>query len=426
MPVLYIHGVATREDWDWESIKRKLATFVAPIISDDPHGVMINAVYWGDVGVRFNRGGISRPKSRILGAGLEQDVDEMSTGERAILATELVPLLPGPEETDTLPEEVVASGPTEIGGERAPLLKELPQDRQADVIATAIEATTEEPTKRAELLTAADTVLCDPDFLADLAGAATREHETRILGDHLERAASRGDVIQMGAGNIARAVASRVDEGLRRTLSLPGYVASAVVAEFRRPVNGLLATFLGDVFVYLNNRGKEGSPGDIPRRFLDKLAEAQEEQKRRAGEPLIVISHSMGGQIVYDAVTHFLPNANPSTDVRIDFWCATASQVGLFKEMELFLEDTSKPHKQLLANPTSFPGKHLGCWLNVWDPNDFISFTTSDIIDGVLDESYESGMSLLRAHSGYIHRDSFCRRLGNRLREAKAENWRRP
>jgi hypothetical protein len=428
MPVLYIHGVATRDDWDWKSIEKKLKTFVAPIISDDPGGVMIEPVYWGDVGVRFNRGGISRPKSRIVGAGPEQDVGEMSTGERAVLATELAPLLPESRpQANTLPEGVVASGFGEIGVERAPLLKELPQDRQADVIAAAVEATSEDPTTRAELLAAAEAVLRDPNFLADLAGAATCEDETRILADHLDRAATGVDVIPQGAGGLARAVASRVDEGLRRTLSLPGYVASALVAEFRRPINTRFATFLGDVFVYLNNRGKEGSPGEIPRRFLDKLTEAHQAQKRRGDEPLVVISHSMGGQIVYDAVTHFLPKANPPTDVRIDFWCATASQVGLFKEMELFLEDTSKnPHKQLLTEAASFPGGHLGYWLNVWDPNDFISFTTCEIIDAVLDESYESGMSLIGAHSGYTHRDSFCRRLAKHLREAKAGNWRRP
>lgn len=60
--------------------------------------------------------------------------------------------------------------------------------------------------------------------------------------------------------------------------------------------------------------------------------------KQRKNEPLIVLTHSMEGQIVYDLVTHFLPRLNRICG--IDSWYATASQVDLFEEMKLFLESS--------------------------------------------------------------------------------------
>ena len=75
----------------------------------------------------------------------------------------------------------------------------------------------------------------------------------------------------------------------------------------------------------------------ISLRVLDALATARENQQARGGEPLVVLSHSMGGQIVYDLVTHFLPRLDRYAGVRIDYWAAAASQIGLFEEMKLFL-----------------------------------------------------------------------------------------
>jgi hypothetical protein len=130
----------------------------------------------------------------------------------------------------------------------------------------------------------------------------------------------------------------------------------------------------------------------------------------------------MGGQIVYDLVTHFLPKTQ--SNLRIDFWCATASQVGLFEEMKLFLASTPQYSKGN-GNKVPFPDKqYLGLWWNVWDHNDFISYTAAPIIDGIDDESYESGVSLIKAHGEYLLRPSFYRKFGDKLAAAKKRNWR--
>ena len=73
-----------------------------------------------------------------------------------------------------------------------------------------------------------------------------------------------------------------------------------------------------------------------------------------------------------------------------------------------------------LAPKRPFPGAHLQAWYNVWDPNDFLSYTVDGIVEGVDDASYFSGMSLLGAHSGYLQRPSFYRQFAEQLRRALA------
>jgi hypothetical protein len=88
---------------------------------------------------------------------------------------------------------------------------------------------------------------------------------------------------------------------------------------------------------------------------LDTAAFAAESR----GEPLVVLTHSMGGQIFYDLVTHFLPRMPEHRGIRIDYWCAAASQVGLFEELGLFLESAPERGPGPAAHP---PREHLGGW----------------------------------------------------------------
>jgi hypothetical protein len=221
-----------------------------------------------------------------------------------------------------------------------------------------------------------------------------------------------------GGGALGR-FGDRLKEGLRRGAGLPGFVASRVLAEFREPINRSAAMFVGDVLAYLHDRGDTAAIGTIARRFLSVLRKARTNSP--ADEPLIVVSHSMGGQIVYDALTTFIPEMPEFRDLRIDFWCATASQVALFEELKLFLASSDAFHS---GTKVPFPNrKHLGGWWNVWDHNDFISYTAQDIFDGVDDESFDTGRSILGAHSGYLTLPSFYRRFANKLSAAADSEW---
>jgi hypothetical protein len=104
----------------------------------------------------------------------------------------------------------------------------------------------------------------------------------RAIEERLPEAAMAGQ----GGGRLAR-VGDRVRESLGRGASVPGYVASRIAAEFRRPLNDIATTFVGDVFAYLNP-GDPAAVGEIPRRFLDALHKAG---SAAPGEPMVVVSH---------------------------------------------------------------------------------------------------------------------------------------
>jgi hypothetical protein len=157
-----------------------------------------------------------------------------------------------------------------------------------------------------------------------------------------------------------------------------------------------VTAFIGDVFTYIRERGNYVNPGPIPARALETLLQASNIQKQQMAastainprkEPLVVLSHSMGGQITYDLVTHFLPRDPKYKDVYIDFWCASASQVGFFEELKLFLESDEK----------------------------YSSYSVKNIFEGVEDAVYNTGMFLSDAHGGYLVRPSFFRQFAEKL-----------
>lgn len=209
-----------------------------------------------------------------------------------------------------------------------------------------------------------------------------------------------------GAREIAREVG-------RRGLNIPGYLASRAVSLARQRLSQQAIIFLGDAALYLATRGVADQIGAIPQRVLDALITAHAIKQERNGEPLVVLSHSMGGQIMYDLFTYFLPH-KPKLDLFVDFWASASSQIGLFEELKLFIA-SSPDHGP--RNPVPFPDrKRLGHWLNVWDPHDYLSFTVRGIIEDVEDEDYDSGLAVTGAHFGCIKQPSFYTLLAQKVR----------
>ena len=199
---------------------------------------------------------------------------------------------------------------------------------------------------------------------------------------------------------------------------LPSFsTRNRMLAELRHPLNIMVARFFGDVFCYLNGRGNAESPGLIPLRVLDKL-KAADEARRESGEPLIVLSNSMGCSIFYDVVTYFLPRIPQYSGIRIDYWCSVASQVGLFEELKLFLVSSDAYGKDK-GNKVPFPdSKNLGVWWNVWDVDDLISYSARDIFEGVDDTPFSVGEVLLKEHVGYLQHEAFYTTFAARVRQA--------
>ena len=210
---------------------------------------------------------------------------------------------------------------------------------------------------------------------------------------------------------------------------LPGYQLTRHVSEpFRPKLNQETTLFLGDIFHYLSRRGEVNNLGAITSELLSKLKEAHKNKRQRDNEPLIVISHSMGGQLVYDMVTHYLPEMaklpqhQDCQNIHIDFWVAAGSQVGLFKEMKVFKEDINSRQASL---PAPFPSKHLGIWWNLWDSNDYLSFTVAPFVEGVFDDMYDSGKSAITSHTAHFEDKDFYQELALHISNAQKSDWKR-
>jgi hypothetical protein len=204
----------------------------------------------------------------------------------------------------------------------------------------------------------------------------------------------------------------------RRSLWMPTHLASKAAARARHLMSAEVVEFLGDALVYFAARGSATEPGPIVRRVLGGLEVAAGAQAERGGEPLVVFSHSMGGQIIYDLVTHFLPALEANVGMRIDFWAAASSQVGLFEELKLFaVSDLSHGPDAPVPAPDQ---RYLGHWWNVWDPDDFLSFSVRGIIAGADDTPYKSGLGAGMAHFGILRQPSFYQLFGERLQAALA------
>jgi hypothetical protein len=209
-------------------------------------------------------------------------------------------------------------------------------------------------------------------------------------------------------------VSDAFTDAVRRGGSLPGHVFARSIQEFRKSLNEQMTLFLGDIFGYLANRGTAAAPGPIPLRVLETLHKVRTSHLGAGEEPLVVVSHSMGGQIVYDLVTHFIPKLPEYANIRIDYWASLSSQIGLFAEMRLFLE---KNDIYQLGNPIPFPDRrHLGHWWNMWDPNDALSYTVKGIVGDVDDAFFDSGLAIHEAHVGCLEQASLYAMLAQKVR----------
>jgi pimeloyl-ACP methyl ester carboxylesterase len=240
----------------------------------------------------------------------------------------------------------------------------------------------------------------DQQFLTQLQLAVDRWGATEAVG-----AAQPGEWESFGWSDVW----ATVREGAGRTVGLPARVAgSAVVAASRSKLHGHLARFMGDIFVYLDERGDRTHPGPIPQIVIDAVAAAI--AARTHDDPhVVIVGHSMGGNIVYDVLTHYRP------DLEIDVLVTVGSQVGMFEEFKIFHEsDEAVPVRpgDRVAKPAN-----IKQWINVFDKQDILSFVAGKVFSGVEDFEYSTGASALGAHTSYFKRPSFHKRLNERLRK---------
>lgn len=200
-------------------------------------------------------------------------------------------------------------------------------------------------------------------------------------------------------------------EAIRRLGNVPGEAATSLATKLgRKSIHESASRFIGDIFIYLTTRDQTG-PSSI---MSDVLASLREAYARRTpkDDKLVVIGHSLGGLLAYDAITHYLP------EIEVDYFITVGSQVALFEEMTLCRASQNDVPKNPPSDRLPKPS-NIGRWINVYDTNDVFSFRAEGVFLDAEDYKFDTGYGLLGAHGGYFLSPSFYRRLAKRIMETK-------
>lgn len=431
MPIVFIHGVNVR-DTD-EGYARDVATrgallrrlVVGPLAEArrlPSTTVEVVNPYWGGHGITFRWDYATLPSP-----GDFETFGTAGTTPRADL------------EAEALLTQLGAGGAGEggaglesMGAEDDPVLSAARRDPvllveaalaplltgEAGLGQGAREVTEEAGEREAALLIAADEAARTDEVRARLSTARTGQAALDVLLEATLESyrkmaapvpAASGELEPYGLGEDLGHFRERVRELFRRVSRAPGRAAWLTLARAARaPAHREITRFLGDVFVYLNDRGTRGEPGDIVATVLGALMGAP---RQTDGEPLVVLTHSMGGNILYDVLTHYAP------DLRVDAWVSFGGQVGAFEEMKLFRESEDAvraPHKvEGLVDPGGTAG--VGSWLNVYDPGDVLAFRAGPVFEGVRDVAFSTGLGGPGSHGDYARRPRFHRLIQEHL-----------
>lgn len=396
MPFVFVHGVNNRQNEDYAREEQLRAAFLREIVApragiNPQHPVF--APYWGGEGVRFWRDLEVIPK----GSELEHfgPVDDKFPPSLGIAA---------------------ARGAVKAGDTLDAVARRSPE-AAIDLLfdAAVIEAQSE-----VDLAALAKAYQLAQAHLAQAAATWLAETKKDAVLDDIFDVVSPLDVAGKNQQFGGNGLWSMLQEGAKRLVLLgPDQLSHAVVAPSRRPLTRTVATFIGDAFQYLAERGDGSTPGPIASRVLEDLRAASALAKQ-TNEPLIVISHSFGGEIVYDILTHYAEDS----DLEIDTWVTVGSQVGLFEEMSLLWTSPGRTDKKATPTEAIVAPRRAKRWLNIIDTNDVLGFLvlptfTAALPDTVQDFKYNTSYPVTGAHSGYFKWPSFYKRLADRIGEGK-------
>ncbi len=184
--------------------------------------------------------------------------------------------------------------------------------------------------------------------------------------------------------------------------AIVGYIGWQPSERLRAPAVRGVAEFLADGLVCLHEPATASAIEELVGAAIREAAATV-----TPADPLIVVAHSMGGNLVYDLLTSSL------SDVAIDLFVTVGSQVGFFEELKLFR--SSKPaipgpgRGEQVVHPAN-----VARWINMFDSSDLLGFSVGPVIAGVEDFHYATG-ALLKAHSHYFVQPTFHATLAARV-----------
>ncbi len=441
MALLFIHGVNTRKtDPDYEtaaSARRQMfEEYVVSRVRKAGYSdfAVAEDAYWGDLGVRFEWGLKSVPTTNRESLG---PADGASN-------TALVALL-----ADTAaPKKGVA---TESLGPAGVISEAAAQNPAALVRAIfAGEAERFAPTARPEvpgqappnadakgqnlawMLMAVDELARDVSTNPGLIQAPTDQAVLEKIQNEVEKRyraklplrAETSSTEQLGAvsdgfqwavGHIkdvvngAKSAVQKVADSANRTGTLLLY------DQFRNGFSAKVLRFIGDVFVWLQ-RGRTATPSihDVVKASV--IAAASRKSAGGKREPLIVVTHSFGSEILYD-----LLSSGELDDYTIDLWASAGAQTSLFAEMRLY--KTSPQDIPSAAQPCLSKPSNVKRWVNFYDEADILSYLHAPVFGtGVTDVNVSEGANLTNAHGHYFMVPRFYTQIADEFEKvAKAE-----
>lgn len=400
MPLVFVHGVNVRYDPESdphvEARNAHFRSFALPGVAANPSAVKFFNPYWGGEAAKFpwNHGGLPIGDFEAFGAD-DLELASLVPDEAADLGIDLDVILPRLAE------------------------RSLPAAIDALWHAAAIDASQEEAAAIAHLGVRA-AAYADENETADWARHLETNEEfasellKRVIGesaDHDESVESFGGSAVVG---LLRGAANRLRTAVVRARSAAesaiGHVADRarqirdwLLMRLRLPVHRTLITFLGDAFVYIDQRNRKRN-----RAITDRVGAAftAAAEMRTEGDPLIVVAHSMGGNIAYDLLTSDLRR------LEVDVLVTVGSQVAVFEELKLFASSDPSVPSPSVAKVRRPP--NVRRWLNVFDLTDPLAFAVGRVFDDVEDYRFATGRAW--AHGGYFVEPIFHQRLAQRLR----------
>lgn len=419
MPLVFVHGVAVRSGPSYDAgVAVRDALLRRYVLArhhrDDGAPVTILNPFWGELGGRLHWSGASLPLEDVEALGGDDadlvaldasatppDTTEAAAADARVLAVARRSL---PEAVDLLWSAAAlaaAAQPAATLDDDAAHLAALAAPVARYAAANPEPAWLDEVRTDTELLTRLEReveAFAPPGAVAEAPGPVAPGAEAAVAPAVPAEAADEWE--SLGIGSAWQALR----RGLGRfNAAVTGVVGRTASDRLRPAVVPPLVKFLGDVFVYLHQQS--GAAGPIRDRVAAAIREAA--ALAEPSDPLVVVAHSMGGNIVYDLLTEEL------ADVPVALLVTAGTQVSFFEELKLFRCSDPDVPAPGATSPVARPA-NVARWINVFDYADVLGFRLGSVIDGVEDFSYGTG-SLLKAHTEYYLQPSFYERLGAHL-----------
>lgn len=218
------------------------------------------------------------------------------------------------------------------------------------------------------------------------------------------RLSIRKQQVQSGIHSIVQTAKNSVRKVRAIRHNATSHLAAATfTSPIRRLFHEKMFLFIGDSFLYFGQRGTPDAPGPIVKRIIDGLDDAWKLKKEaKDSSRLIVVAHSMGGNIMTDIVSHFRP------EIEIDVLITVATQFPLFADLHMFpgLDTRSRPIKK---------PPNVKRWINFYDVNDFFGFTAHPMFEGIEDVDFASGRVGITTHADCFKFVSLYERMGEAI-----------